>query len=138
MSRPCASVPNHQIQLGGSSAFMRLAPMTGSVCASQGANRPTKTASANSTPPMIALVPSFIAAAPRWRPARPIVHGHNETGCRSCVSDPGIDHAVEQVNQRVDGEKEQHHHENGALYGRNCLLYTSDAADERSSVDLGG
>ena len=22
--------------------------------------------------------------------------------------------------------------------GRNCLLYTSDAADERSSVDLGG
>ena len=22
--------------------------------------------------------------------------------------------------------------------GKNCLLYTSDAADERSSVDLGG
>ena len=24
------------------------------------------------------------------------------------------------------------------LLGRSCLLYTSDAADERSSVDLGG
>ena len=24
MSRPCASVPNHQIQLGGSSAFMQI------------------------------------------------------------------------------------------------------------------
>ena len=28
--------------------------------------------------------------------------------------------------------------EEGALYIRPCLLYTSDAADERSSVDLGG
>ena len=26
----------------------------------------------------------------------------------------------------------------GAWHGRPCLLYTSDAADERSSVDLGG
>ena len=26
----------------------------------------------------------------------------------------------------------------GALMGQGCLLYTSDAADERSSVDLGG
>ena len=25
-----------------------------------------------------------------------------------------------------------------AVQGRDCLLYTSDAADERSSVDLGG
>ncbi|MHC2439211.1 hypothetical protein [Bradyrhizobium sp. USDA 4451] len=53
-------MPNHQIQLGGSSAFIKLAPMTGSVCASQGANSPTKIASANSTPPMIVLVPNFM------------------------------------------------------------------------------
>ena len=26
----------------------------------------------------------------------------------------------------------------GAYLGKTCLLYTSDAADERSSVDLGG
>ena len=32
------------------------------------------------------------------------------------------------------------HYKNGALIGQHgsCLLYTSDAADERSSVDLGG
>ena len=28
--------------------------------------------------------------------------------------------------------------ENGGLLYKDCLLYTSDAADERSSVDLGG
>ena len=27
---------------------------------------------------------------------------------------------------------------NGTHHSRHCLLYTSDAADERSSVDLGG
>src|SRR4029079_4811070 len=99
MSRPCASVPNHQIQLGGSSAFMRLASITGSVCASHGANTPTKIASANSAPPMMRLVPSFIAS-------------------HSCVSDPRIDNAIEQVDQHVDGQEEHYHHENGALDGR--------------------
>ena len=29
-------------------------------------------------------------------------------------------------------------HDAGALLRTGCLLYTSDAADERSSVDLGG
>ena len=38
--------------------------MTGSVCASQGANTPTKIASANKVAPMARLVPSFIADAP--------------------------------------------------------------------------
>ena len=31
-----------------------------------------------------------------------------------------------------------HWHLQRALRHRHCLLYTSDAADERSSVDLGG
>ena len=34
--------------------------MTGSVCASQGAKTPTKIASANSAPPMMRLLPSFM------------------------------------------------------------------------------
>src|SRR6476659_8843364 len=99
MSRPCASVPNHQIQLGGSSAFSKLESMTGSVCASQGANRPTKIASANNAPPMMRLAPSFIAAAPPQQAARSIVRGRDGADHRSCVSDPGIDHAIEHVNQ---------------------------------------
>src|SRR6266704_6032687 len=114
MSRPCPSVPNHQIQLGGSSAFMRLASMTGSVCAGQGASTPTKIASANNAPPMIRLVPSFIAAAPR-QAVRSIARRRNRADTRSCVSDPGIDHAIEQVDQRIDRQEEQYHHENGAL-----------------------
>ena len=40
-------------------------------------------------------------------------------------------------------EEEEHHHGHDRVHGRHlpactCLLYTSDAADERSSVDLGG
>src|SRR3954453_4304641 len=127
MSRPCASVPNHQIQLGGSSAFSKLASMTGSVCASQGANRPTKIASANNAPPMMRLAPSFIAAASPRSAVRPIARRRDRAGPRSCVSDPGIDHAIEHVDQHIDCEKEQHHHENGALDGRNVALqYTVD------------
>ena len=30
------------------------------------------------------------------------------------------------------------HHQYNLLHDHTCLLYTSDAADERSSVDLGG
>ena len=39
-----------------------------------------------------------------------------------------------------DGEGEVGADDDGAVVslGRACLLYTSDAADERSSVDLGG
>src|SRR5205823_9211309 len=121
MSRPCASVPNHQIKLGGSSAFRRLASMTGSVCANQGANRPTKIASANNAPPMMRLVPSFIAAAPLLQAAWSIAR-RDRADRRSCVSDPGVDHAIEQVNQHVDRQKEQHHHENGALDRGNVAL----------------
>src|SRR3954470_11366341 len=106
MSRPCASVPNHQIQLGGSSAFSRLASITGSVCASQGARRPTKIASANNAAPMMRLARSFIAAALSQLEERSIARGNVTADFRSCVSDPGIDHAVEQVDQRIDGEKE--------------------------------
>src|ERR671911_1037810 len=122
MSRPCASVPNHHIQLGGSSAFMRLASMTGSVCASHGASRPTKIASANNAPPMMRLVPSFIAPAPPRRAARSIARSRDRADRRSCVSDPGIDHAIEHVNQQIDREKEQHHNENRALDGRYVAL----------------
>src|SRR4051812_28601351 len=129
MSRPCASVPNHQIQLGGSSAFSRLASITGSVCASQGANRPTKIASANNAPPMMRLAPSFIAAAPPRPAVRSIAHERDRAGRRSCVSYPGIDHAIEHVDQHVDGEKEQHHDENGALDGWNVAL--QDTVDEQ-------
>ena len=48
------------------------------------------------------------------------------------ISDPvqkqWIQEQVEGVTDRIDAEEQRHI----------CLLYTSDAADERSSVDLGG
>ena len=37
-------------------------------------------------------------------------------------------------DQLIKGVREMQRH----LAGKSCLLYTSDAADERSSVDLGG
>src|SRR5829696_5342735 len=129
MSRPCASVPNHHMQLGGSSAFMRLASMTGSVCASHGASRPTKIASANNAPPMMRLVPSLIAAAPPRQAAPSIVRGQDRAERHSCVSNPGIDNAIEQVNHRIDRQKEQHHHENRALDSGNVAL--QDTVDEQ-------
>ena len=46
------------------------------------------------------------------------------------------DRRDEQEDRRVDEER-GHAHE-GARRPQACLLYTSDAADERSSVDLGG
>ena len=40
---------------------------------------------------------------------------------------------------RSDGDVPGNRHgDPGLRHGRPCLLYTSDAADERSSVDLGG
>ena len=44
------------------------------------------------------------------------------------------EHADDQRHRAVEGAG---HHPDGAL-AQLCLLYTSDAADERSSVDLGG
>ena len=51
---------------------------------------------------------------------------------------PPFDHRAERDHtQRSDTDKEAESHE--ALQQlEDCLLYTSDAADERSSVDLGG
>ena len=39
---------------------------------------------------------------------------------------------------RAPGVVHRAHPREGPLQGHGCLLYTSDAADERSSVDLGG
>ena len=41
------------------------------------------------------------------------------------------DHRCDQQDRRNDRSQQQHE-------DHDCLLYTSDAADERSSVDLGG
>ena len=49
------------------------------------------------------------------------------------VGDRGIDPPGDEVDERrLDVVWDEHAHHGG------CLLYTSDAADERSSVDLGG
>ena len=37
-----------------------------------------------------------------------------------------------------EGHEDQHDREDDRDQQEDCLLYTSDAADERSSVDLGG
>ena len=42
-----------------------------------------------------------------------------------------------QVDRRADANREREQDRDGDYPQRTCLLYTSDAADERSSVDLG-
>ena len=44
---------------------------------------------------------------------------------------------VKQMNQGRTGSRMREEEKVGCINGP-CLLYTSDAADERSSVDLGG
>ena len=61
MSRPCASVPKGNSQQGGSSAFIRLASITGSVSAIHGAKIATPSATATRLPPTHVLAPHFIA-----------------------------------------------------------------------------
>ena len=41
-------------------------------------------------------------------------------------------------HRRIEGKQERADHSENAGQDQRCLLYTSDAADERSSVDLGG
>ena len=64
MSRPWASVPNGNSQDGGSSAFIRLASITGSVSAIQGANTATPMAIATRLPPTQVLEPHFMRTQP--------------------------------------------------------------------------
>ena len=57
-----------------------------------------------------------------------------------CIRDRSYARAFE-LPQAVDAAAVVAKFENGVLtltLPKNCLLYTSDAADERSSVDLGG
>ena len=42
------------------------------------------------------------------------------------------------IARRLAAHYDLPHLDTGLLYRATCLLYTSDAADERSSVDLGG
>jgi hypothetical protein len=64
MSRPCASVPNGNSEPGGISAFIRLASITGSVRAIQGANTATPMAIATRLPPTQVVGTPLIAAQP--------------------------------------------------------------------------
>ena len=56
---------------------------------------------------------------------------------RDSVGNPLHVVAVDDLAQRV-GAGRIGHHDVGTVVDQRCLLYTSDAADERSSVDLGG
>src|SRR5678815_2012803 len=64
-----------------------------------------------------------------------LVVGGEEVKCVMAAKDPsqlpwrelGADYVIESTGLFTDSEK-----------AKGCLLYTSDAADERSSVDLGG
>src|ERR1700727_1763598 len=97
MSRPCASVPNGNSQLGGSSAFIRLASITGSVSAIQGAKIATPIARATRPPPTQVFEPHFMRG--------------------SAVTDARIDHDIGDVDQRVD-EQEKHHDQQDAALDR--------------------
>src|SRR4029453_5894124 len=96
MSRPWGSVPNGNSQEGGSSAFIRLASMTGSVSAIHGANTATPMAIATRLPPTQVLEPHLIGQA-------------------SAVTDARIDHDIGEIDQRVDEQEEQHDHQDAAL-----------------------
>src|SRR5215813_4599381 len=103
MSRPCASVPNGNSQEGGSSAFMRLASITGSVRASTGASTAAVSASATRPPPTQVLVPHFLMAS-------------------SAVPDARIDGDVGQVDHGIDQQEEQHDQQDAALDRRDVAL----------------
>ena len=49
-----------------------------------------------------------------------------------------LDRKVRRLSFKACGRKPQQECERVGISGDGCLLYTSDAADERSSVDLGG
>ena len=73
-----------------------------------------------------------------------------EDGIRDLVRSRGLGDVYKRQHDDVAichrsrlGPKLAHCHHSGLSgpqqsWGRSCLLYTSDAADERSSVDLGG
>src|SRR3954465_2183584 len=104
MSRPCASVPNQNSRPGGSSATIRLASITGSVCAIHGASTPAATASRKREPPMMRLARSFIPFTP------------------SGVLDARVDQPACDIDQRVDDQGEQDDCKDAALHGRNVAL----------------
>ena len=57
-----------------------------------------------------------------------------------CIRDRGFvrqAHSTQNLGRRVVNEQRAFRRANPGLLNP-CLLYTSDAADERSSVDLGG
>src|SRR6266542_5714844 len=103
MSRPCASVANGNSQEGGSSAFIRLASITGSVSAIQGAKTATPMAIATRLPPTQVLEPHLI-------------------GWASAVTDTRIDHDIGEIDQCVDEQEEQHDHQDAALDRRHVAL----------------
>src|SRR4029077_18448895 len=102
MSRPCASVPNGNSQEGGSSAFIRLASITGSVSAIHGASTAAPSAIATRLPPTHVLAPHFMPV--------------------SSVADARVDDDVGEIDQCVDEKKEYHDHQNAALDGRDVAL----------------
>src|SRR5215510_8825906 len=118
ISRPCASVPNGNSHDGGSSAFIRLASITGSVSAIQGASTATPMAIVTRLPPTQVLEPHFIASA---------------------VADARVDHDVGEIDQRVDEQEEQHDHQDAALDSRDIALehrVDQERADARPREQL--
>ena len=73
-----------------------------------------------------------------------------EDGIRDLVRSRGLGDVYKRQGRRIGGAAQRHRHVVGEARRRRarsrvrsagrtaCLLYTSDAADERSSVDLGG
>ena len=61
-------------------------------------------------------------------------------GSEMCIRDSGqhVGYVLELALDKRDGTPRRRVQLLGFWQGEVCLLYTSDAADERSSVDLGG
>src|SRR5678815_2801333 len=65
-----------------------------------------------------------------------LIQGMNGMVADAIVSDVGADSFTIQRRPPILNEDDEERTRNNPLI--TCLLYTSDAADERSSVDLGG
>ena len=61
-------------------------------------------------------------------------------GSEMCIRDRVHPEGQERTRERQVGvvRRDEHDRPGGMFLRHPCLLYTSDAADERSSVDLGG
>src|SRR5664280_253789 len=86
------------------------------------------------------LLPSGIVASKRQSPDQQPEQASNEGDECECRDNPQIDQCNSCLPYNMSDHKPSGGETGDARFelGHSCLLYTSDAADEEDSVDLGG